>query len=387
MGFATLALGGLTLVTAALPVAGPIEVRRDLQSLQAPPLHAGRYNLDTGGLDANPAPAPPGNPVVYSNTSAAGTVFLPGPGTFSMDWSLLNAAPLNEITDIQIAYGTSSAVPVTIGVRIHAGATGFGVQGVEAIDFTLPGLPGSAGGGLEAFIIDVDLGAAAFVLPEGPFGYSYEFFDTVTGPFIPLPPSDPNVVDAFDQYTSAGTYIGTFAFGPAAFSSFHLELKGAEPPECFLVIGDAPGAGPFQWGDDGYAFTTQVDHVSQSYPVLMEALPAFVLPGQVTSRATVVSPAGTTGAWDDDVGQLAATPTGSLLPWEFTVQVLMWNPQVFPSLPEQYTHGLAVQVLPSGRVITAPYGTSQGGMGLWAEVFVNDAGQQAIRFPFDIPLL
>ena len=69
----------------------------------------------------------------------------------------------------------------------------------------------------------------------------------------------------------------------------------------------------------------------------------------------------------------------------FAVQVLMWNPQVFPAQPEQYTAGLYVTIQPNGTVLTAPYGTDVGDMEVWHEIDTNAAGAQVIRFPFTIP--
>jgi hypothetical protein len=66
------------------------------------------------------------------------------------------------------------------------------------------------------------------------------------------------------------------------------------------------------------------------------------------------------------------------------VQVLMWNPTVFPGQPEQFSTGLLVQILPGGDVVTAPYGTPVGGIDIWAEVSINAQGQKVLRFPFSI---
>ena len=69
---------------------------------------------------------------------------------------------------------------------------------------------------------------------------------------------------------------------------------------------------------------------------------------------------------------------------EFTLQVLLWNPGVFPELPEQYSAGLYVRVKPDGSVVTRPYGTGTG-IEVWAETEVNAEGQPVVRFPFTIP--
>ena len=73
-----------------------------------------------------------------------------------------------------------------------------------------------------------------------------------------------------------------------------------------------------------------------------------------------------------------------MLDGDFAIQVLMWNPEVFPELPEQYTAGLYVSIQPDGTIVTAPYGTDVGGMEIWHEIDTNAEGQQVIRFPFSI---
>jgi hypothetical protein len=75
-------------------------------------------------------------------------------------------------------------------------------------------------------------------------------------------------------------------------------------------------------------------------------------------------------------------------PWmwdsSFSVQVLLWNPAVFPAQPEQYSHGLKVYVAPDGSISTRGYGTGTG-ISVWAETGVNANGQPVVRFPFLIP--
>ncbi len=163
-------------------------------------------------------------------------------------------------------------------------------------------------------------------------------------------------------------------------------------PECFLVIGPAPGSEPFV--AIGHEFTTQVGAIEQSFPVFMEDIPEFVIwEAPPSMRASVHGLGSAGGGAQQPLGGTSAghgkghllPPEDDPLPQVFFAQVLMWNPQVFPGNPEQYTHGLAVTVMPNGRVFTAPYGTSDGGLMLWAETDWNDQGQKVLRLPFSIP--
>ncbi len=197
-------------------------------------------------------------------------------------------------------------------------------------------------------------------------------------------------VSQIDQETGAFTLFAD-GFNDVRGAAF---LESGPGPECFLVVGGGAGGSPFQYGPVGHSFTTQVDGIESWHPVLMEDIPEFVI-GDLLAAPVVATrglssastgPAPSGVGLDDGALKAHATP-GSLAPTEFTVQVLMWNPQVFPGLPEQSTHGLAVRLFPTGRVVTVPYGESTGGMTIWAELDVNAAGQRVIRFPFDIPLM
>ena len=119
-------------------------------------------------------------------------------------------------------------------------------------------------------------------------------------------------------------------------------------------------------------FEDGVVYVSLNGPLETDSLPVFKMPegtslfGQGLGRGTT----GTTESpdWMDD-GQ-------------FSVQVVMWNPGVFPQLPEQFTSSLKVKIMPNGTLKTRPVGDSVG-MEVWAETFEVD-GETYIRFPFTI---
>ncbi|MHC5209710.1 MAG: hypothetical protein ACYTG2_03225 [Planctomycetota bacterium] len=208
--------------------------------VDGPVTYLGTYDVATQTIippGSNPAD---GSAIVYDNTAFLGSFFQPGPGNENMDWGELAAGGFNDITDIQIGYGTEATGTVDIEVSLNIGATGFGDPGTP-IEFLITGLPASAGLGAEAFAIDVALPVTN--LPDGPIGYSYEFFDALTGPLLVGPPNPTGVIDAFDQYTSGfGLLLGTFNFGgpPAPLASFYMQLTGSTPgPTCQTDLGGA----------------------------------------------------------------------------------------------------------------------------------------------------
>ena len=159
-----------------------------------------------------------------------------------------------------------------------------------------------------------------------------------------------------------------------------------ESAECFLVIGDLPGAGTFMGAD--HQFETQVGpEVEASYPVLLTDIPEFVLPSLPTSGRQPSGPGGlgVIGVAAARGGVMSGDLPAWMLDGHFAVQVVMWNPQVFPGMPEQCTAGLYVHVQPDGTVITTPYGTDVGGLNIWHEIGTDADGQKVIRFPFSIP--
>jgi len=147
---------------------------------------------------------------------------------------------------------------------------------------------------------------------------------------------------------------------------FCMNVQGAE---CFLVFGPGPGESVFLPGS--HAFLTQVGDVSASWAVLLDDIPEF----ELTTQNVVGGALG--GPKNNPFGTEYVTD-------RFAVQVVMWNPYVFPGQPEQWTPGLEVEVLPSGRVRTTQYGSSTG-MDIWAEVVTKRDGTRVVRFPFSIP--
>jgi hypothetical protein len=150
---------------------------------------------------------------------------------------------------------------------------------------------------------------------------------------------------------------------------FCLQAQGAE---CFLVFGPGPGQTVFEPGT--HPFVPQVSDVLASWAVLLDDVAEIELP----------EPMGVGNHLDAQVFGGTINPLHDLLLTGFSVQVVMWNPHVFPQQPEQFSHGLYVRVGPNGRLYTFPYGESTG-MEVWTEVVTKPDGTRVLRFPFSIP--
>jgi len=224
-----------TLLAGAL-VSAPLGAQLAPQQLDAPPTYAGVYDLRTGTLSPpSPADGGPIQDVVYDNTTTNGSFFTPGPGIVNMDWGTFASGGLDTVVAIQVGYATSLQAPASIDlrIRVHEDASGNGDAGTVVLDVTLTGLPNSASGNPEGFLIDVDLVAAGldFTLPDGPIGYSYEMFETSTGPLLVGPPNETGVIDLIDQYDSSLAFLGSGNFGAGGpMASFVLEVTGEGEP-------------------------------------------------------------------------------------------------------------------------------------------------------------
>jgi hypothetical protein len=197
-----------------------------------------------------------------------------------------------------------------------------------------------------------------------------------------------DILDALGTYDFTGLQVFGWAINDGPFDAMGIDfvqMTIESVGECFLVVGNAPGESTFF--EISHLFETQVGPVVEdSYAVLLNEIPEFVLP---TPRATTrMHSASFPGLGSGAMGTAVGTgglPPEWMLDGHFSVQVVMWNPQVFPGLPEQFTAALYVSVLPDGTVHTEPYGTNVGGLEIWHEIDTNAAGETVIRFPFSIP--
>ena len=130
--------------------------------------------------------------------------------------------------------------------------------------------------------------------------------------------------------------------------------------ECFLVLGSSFGGETF----DGsiHTWNTYLNGISSSYPVTIENNPDLPLPIRLPKKRRQFNP---------------------VKIMELTAQVLMWNPDVFPTNPEQYSSGLRVSVWLDGSVTSASFG-SKNGITIRVEMYTTPTGQSYLKFPFDI---
>lgn len=134
-----------------------------------------------------------------------------------------------------------------------------------------------------------------------------------------------------------------------------------DPVECLLVVGNGPGGDPL--GTPAHVWRTQVSAITGYYPATEQSFPIFELP-PITQQS---------------MGNLLQIPT---LQRELSVEMLMWNPVVFPKNPEQNSHGLTVRVWSDGLVEAETYGKKDG-IEIWFETYTDpDNGRRYIRFPF-----
>ena len=104
----------------------------------------------------------------------------------------------------------------------------------------------------------------------------------------------------------------------------------------------------------------QIASLTQAFPVTRESIPTFRVPHS------------------------HVLPNGIILePLPFYVQVVMYNPVMFPQNPSQWSRAMRVEVDANGNVLTSYWGSGNG-IGVRAATFTDSLGIQRMRFPFSI---
>lgn len=117
--------------------------------------------------------------------------------------------------------------------------------------------------------------------------------------------------------------------------------------ECHMLFG--AGAGASQQTIFGHLYDTQLAGLRRFYPVTMEDFPTF---------------------------------NYDLLPSTFTVQIVMYNPLMFPTNPSQWSKALRVDKNINGG-LTGTYSGTENGLGVRTHVFMVN-GQKRVNFPFTV---
>ncbi len=168
--------------------------------------------------------------------------------------------------------------------------------------------------------------------------------------FTPPLPASGNPICVDVSWTPNGTQVGTF---DVVFTATDLHQRSASctvrivSAECHLLV--SSGAGSSSATIFGHLYDTQLTGVRRSFPVTMVDMPTF--------------------AWNQ-------------IPQTLTVQVVMFNPLMFPANPEQHSQAMRVTKAGFGD-LTCEYSGTTDGIGLRAQVYwVN--GQPRVRFPFTV---
>jgi hypothetical protein len=165
----------------------------------------------------------------------------------------------------------------------------------------------------------------------------------------PLPIMGNPACTTFD-WTPANNQIGSFSVTFTAVdthqrtSSCTLTIIVAE---CHTAFGAAPGSSQVMMF--GHLYDMQLAGVRRSWPVTMVDMPSFSL------------------------GQL---------PPQFSVQVVMYNPLVFPANQSQWSQVLTFYN--TGTQITSSLSGTLNGIHISLETFTTPGGQLRVRFPFTI---
>lgn len=193
------------------------------------------------------------NQIAWDSTTQTGFFSNRVSTQWVVDWGDVPAGNLvlDTVDGFQIGYATNSTVPVDIEVRFYENGNGFNDVSNEVAAFLITGLPGSGSGGVEAWVVDVNLGSLAFIMngpdkdsiPGQDFEYSYNMKNrgnaTSMGPLIAT--GGHGQEDAFDRYTGgpqgSGTYDGTFFFGGNPFAQFHMRLYTLPTPGALALVG------------------------------------------------------------------------------------------------------------------------------------------------------
>jgi len=168
--------------------------------------------------------------------------------------------------------------------------------------------------------------------------------------FTPPLPASGNPICVTVNWTPTAAQVGNFSI---VFTAIDTRQRSSTctvnigVAECHLLIGT--GNGNSGYTIFGHYYATQLSSLRTFFPVTMVDMPTF--------------------GWNQ-------------LPQTLTVQVVMYNPEMFPTNPDQFSRAMRVTKTGLGTLSTEYFGLRDG-IGLRAEVFTLN-GQPRVRFPFTI---
>lgn len=168
--------------------------------------------------------------------------------------------------------------------------------------------------------------------------------------FTPPLPASGNPICVTVDWTPDGTQVGDF---PVVFTVTDTHQRSTvctvniAIAECHLLVSSGPGSADATVF--GHLYNTQLAGLRSSFPVTLVDMPSF--------------------SWEQ-------------LPQSITVQVVMYNPDMFPTNPDQFSRAMRVTKTGYGTVSTEYFG-QRDGIGLRAQVFTVN-GLPRVRFPFTI---
>jgi hypothetical protein len=145
-----------------------------------------------------------------------------------------------------------------------------------------------------------------------------------------------------DVGTHTVSFLATDTHFRTATCSFTITIA-----ECHMLF--ASNTGSASYTIFGHLYDTQLAGVRRWYPVTMEDNPSFPF---------------------------------RIMPPTCYVQVVMYNPPVFPTNPSQWSHALRLNTFPGGVYTTELVGNNNG-INISAQTFFQN-GLLRIRFPFTI---
>ena len=252
-------------------VGRPIAQLSDIQALPKGDPGRATYHLATGEwtihslpgqADSNIGLRGPGSLVwdsslqsgFFTNRLGLGNAAGGNPLAESMDWGVVCGdvgVDSHFVNTFVYAYATSKPDGPGLGVSItvywdfnpgcpadpDGTVAGFNCLANDGVIFDIVGMPGSVGGGIEGWIVTIDLaGGGEFTLPAGEFGYSLSEWvgfvaGDVAGPLLTneeliAAPGTDNVFDFYAALPQTG-YFGSFWFGGTPYAQFFFQLQAA----------------------------------------------------------------------------------------------------------------------------------------------------------------